>query len=109
MSAALSKELREKHSARSMPIRKDDEVKVVRGTYKGREGKVIQVYRKKYVIHIIYEHVQRERANGAQVFVGIHPSKFVITKLKVDKDRNNLLKRKADGLQASKNQTAMTA
>ena len=27
---------------RSMPVRKDDEVSVVRGTYKGREGKVIQ-------------------------------------------------------------------
>jgi len=28
---------------RSVPIRKDDEVSVVRGTYKGREGKVVQV------------------------------------------------------------------
>lgn len=30
---------------RSVPIRKDDEVSVVRGTYKGREGKVVQVRR----------------------------------------------------------------
>ena len=37
---------------RSMPIRKDDEVSVSRGTFKGREGKVVQVYRKKWVIHI---------------------------------------------------------
>jgi len=29
--------------ARSMPIRKDDEVLIVRGKYKGREGKVTQV------------------------------------------------------------------
>ena len=43
MSSALSKELREKHSARSLPIRKDDEVLVVRGKYKGREGKIVQV------------------------------------------------------------------
>ena len=107
MSAAVSKELREKHRIRSMPIRRDDEVKVVRGTYKGREGKVVQVYRKKYVIHI--ERVQRERSNGAQVFVGIHPSKVVITKLKIDKDRNGLIKRKADGFQTSKNKTAMSA
>lgn len=107
MSAPISKELREKHSVRSMPIRKDDEVKVVRGTYKGREGKVLQVYRKKYVIHI--ERVQRERSNGAQVFVGIHPSKVVITKLKIDNDRNALLKRKADGLKSSKNQATKTA
>jgi large subunit ribosomal protein L26e len=32
-----------------MPIRKDDEVQVVRGHYKGQQvGKVVQVYRKKF-------------------------------------------------------------
>jgi large subunit ribosomal protein L26e len=46
-----------------MPVRKDDEVSVVRGTYKGREGKVIQCYRKKWVIHI--ERITREKASGA--------------------------------------------
>ena len=34
MSAPLSSELRAKHSVRSIPVRKDDEVQVVRGTYK---------------------------------------------------------------------------
>jgi hypothetical protein len=43
MSSPLSKDLRAKHTARSMPIRKDDEVLIVRGKYKGREGKVTQV------------------------------------------------------------------
>ena len=47
-----------------MPIRKDDEVAVVRGTYKGREGKVVAVYRKKWVIHI--ERITREKVNGEQ-------------------------------------------
>jgi hypothetical protein len=47
---------------RSLPIRKDDEVQVVRGTYKNRDGKVTQVYRKKYVIHI--ERITREKNNG---------------------------------------------
>ena len=51
MSSPLSKELRQKYNVRSMPIRKDDEVQVVRGHYKGQQiGKVVQVYRKKYVI-----------------------------------------------------------
>lgn len=68
-----------------MPIRKDDEVQVVRGNYKGREGKVVQVYRKKWVIHI--ERITREKVNGATVNVGVDPSKVVITKLKIDKDR----------------------
>lgn len=102
MSSPLSKELRQKYNVRSMPIRKDDEVQVlfgkswkfiyknakcnpikhdlpcdeqvVRGHYKGQQiGKVVQVYRKKYVIYI--ERVQREKANGTTVHVGIHPSK----------------------------------
>merc|ERR1712079_741418 len=78
-SSSLSKDLRQKHNVRSMPIRKDDEVQVVRGHYKGQGGKVVQVYRKKFVIHI-------ER---------IHPAKVTIQKLKMDKDRKRILERKA--------------
>lgn len=101
MSAPLSKELRQKYNVRSMPIRKDDEVQVtlrspdtffsvgnrnfslinfmqvVRGHYKGQQvGKVIQVYRKKFVIYI--ERIQREKANSATVYVGIDPSKVIL-------------------------------
>lgn len=43
MSSPLSKELRGEHGVRSIPVRKDDEVLIVRGKYKGREGKVTQV------------------------------------------------------------------
>ena len=38
MSAPLSKDLRAKHNVRSMPIRKDDEVLVTRGHYKGQNA-----------------------------------------------------------------------
>merc|ERR1711943_97577 len=92
MSAHLNKELIQKYHVKSMPIRKDDEVIVVRGINRGREGKVIQVYRKKYVIHI--ERVTREKSNGSTVNVGIHPSNVMITKLKLDKDRRSILERK---------------
>merc|ERR1712058_76437 len=96
MSAPLSKELRTKYGVRSMPIRKDDEVQVVRGHYKGQQvGKVVQCYRSKFRIYI--ERIQREKANGATVNVGIHPSKAVIVKLKMDKDRKNILDRRAKG------------
>ncbi|KAJ8544856.1 hypothetical protein K7X08_017439 [Anisodus acutangulus] len=95
MSAPLNSELRSKYSVRSMPVRKDDDVQVVRGTYKGREGKVVQVYRKKWVIHI--ERITREKVNGSTVNVGIHPSKVVVTKLRLDKDRKSLIDRKAKG------------
>merc|ERR1712118_162149 len=92
MSAHLDKTLSNKYHVKSMPIRKDDEVIVVRGSHRGREGKVVQVYRKKYVIHI--ERVTREKSNGSTVNVGIHPSNVVITKLKLDKDRRSILERK---------------
>merc|ERR1711967_213844 len=92
MSAHLNKDLSSKYHVKSMPIRKDDEVIVVRGSHRGREGKVIQVYREKYVIHI--ERVTREKSNGSTVNVGIHPSNVMITKLKLDKDRRSILDRK---------------
>ncbi|CZS96503.1 hypothetical protein WAI453_009997 [Rhynchosporium graminicola] len=91
MSAPLSKELREKYNVRSIPIRKDDEVTIVRGSNKGREGKITSVYRLKYIVHI--ERVVREKSSGQSVPLGIHPSKVVITKLKLDKDRESILER----------------
>jgi len=91
MSAPLSKELREKYNVRSIPIRKDDEVTVVRGSNKGREGKITSVYRLKYIVHI--ERVVKEKSSGQSVPIGVHPSKVVITKLKLDKDRESILER----------------
>ncbi|KAN0063919.1 60S ribosomal protein L26A [Thecaphora frezii] len=93
MSSALSKELRSEHGIKSIPVRKDDEVLIVRGSSKGSEGKVTQVYRKKWVIHV--ERVHREKTNGATVPIPVHPSNVVITKLKIDKDRKNIIARKS--------------
>jgi len=92
MSSSLSKELRNKYHTRTLPVRKDDEVRIVRGKYKGRDGKVTQVYRKKWVIHV--DRVQRDKANGSSVPIGVHPSNVVITTIKLDKDRRAILDRK---------------
>lgn len=89
---------------RSIPIRKDDEVTIVRGSNKGREGKVTSVYRLKYVIHI--ERVTREKSNGQSVPIGVHPSKVVINKLKLDKDRENILQRVSKGRESTKERRA---
>lgn len=93
MSSALSKELRQKYLVRSMPIRKDDEVLIASGKFKGREGKITAVYRKKFVVNI--ERISREKVQGATVPIGIHPSNLVITKLHLDKDRLAKLASKA--------------
>ncbi|CAF3240649.1 unnamed protein product [Rotaria socialis] len=84
MSAPLNKELRRRYNVRSIPLRKDDEVAITRGHFKGQpSGKVTQVYRKKFVVHI--ERITREKANG----------NVQITKLKLDRDRRRILERRA--------------
>ncbi|KAB0345294.1 hypothetical protein FD754_022220 [Muntiacus muntjak] len=88
-------------SALSKGLRQDDEVQVVRGHHKGQQiGKVVQVYGKKYGIYI--ERAQREKADGTAVHVGIHPSKVVITRLTLDKDRKKILQHKAKSHQVGK-------
>lgn len=62
MSSHLSKELRTKYEVRSIPTRKGDTVKIMRGHFKGREGKVTAVYRKRWALHI--EKIVREKTNG---------------------------------------------
>ena len=105
MSCSLSKELQQKYNVRSMPVRKDDEVMVVRGIYKNREGKVTACYRRKYVIHV--ERMTRDKVNSAQVNVGVQPSNCIITKLKLDKDRKTILERKDRKKSAAPPSTAM--
>jgi large subunit ribosomal protein L26e len=80
---------------------------ITRGTNKGREGKVTSVYRLKYVIHI--ERVSREKSNGSSTPLGIAPSKVVITKLKLDKDRETILERINSGRKASKKSHEISA
>nr|XP_019606889.1 PREDICTED: 60S ribosomal protein L26-like [Rhinolophus sinicus] len=93
-SMSSSKELRQKYNVRSMPIRKDDKIQVVRGHYEGQQiGKVAQGYRKKYVTYI--EPVRWKKANGTTVQGGIHPSKVVITRPKLDENHKKNLKWKA--------------
>ncbi|CRG86007.1 60S ribosomal protein L26-1 [Talaromyces islandicus] len=104
MSAPLSKELREKYNVRSIPIRKDDEVTIVRGSNKGREGKITSVYRLKWAVHV--ERVVREKTNGQSVPIPIAPSNVVISKLKLDKDREDILARVAKGREAVQSKSA---
>lgn len=85
MSSTLSKTLRAKYGVRALPIRKDDEVVILRGTRKGSKGKVIQVHRKKWAIHI--DKITKNKANGAPYQLPIHPSNVAITKIKEGKDR----------------------
>ncbi|KAJ3333638.1 hypothetical protein HDU76_005867, partial [Blyttiomyces sp. JEL0837] len=77
---------------RSLPVRKDDEVEVVRGTHAGHKGKIVSVYRRKWVIHV--DKLVKDKANNTSAPLGVDPSKVKIISLKLDKDRLNLLERK---------------
>ena len=92
MSAQLSKDLSAKWLCRSIPVRHGDTVKIVRGPLKGREGKVTEVYRRKWCIHI--EKLMKEKTNGQQAKIPIHTSNVQVTNMRLDKDRKALLGRK---------------
>lgn len=94
MCAAVSKQICKEYGVPrlSIPIRKEDTVKVVRGKYKTEQAnKVTNVNRKKY--RLLIEGINRDKANGSQVKVPIHYSNVVITKLKLDAFRKTLIKR----------------
>ncbi|MBS7654390.1 MAG: 50S ribosomal protein L24 [Candidatus Bathyarchaeia archaeon] len=93
LSAHLSSELRNSYNTRSLPIRRGDAVRILRGDYKGVEGKVLRVDRKKYRIFI--EGITRQKSDGTTVLVPIHPSKVKIIRLNLDdKNRKRILERK---------------
>ena len=96
MSCHLSKELQNKYSARSLPVRKGDTVTVKCGSVengiKGKVGKVLTVYRRRWCIHV--EKVVTTKKNGSTVQVPVNASNCEITQLKLDKSRKALLARK---------------
>lgn len=93
ISAHLSKELREKYKTRSMPLRKGDEVEVMRGEFKKRKGKVLRIDTKKYKVYI--EGITRKKTDGTERLVPFHPSNLKIINLNLeDKRRVKILERK---------------
>jgi large subunit ribosomal protein L24 len=94
MSAHLSSELQASHNTRSLPVITGDNVRVYRGDYKGFEGRVTSVDRKGYGVFV--DGINREKADGTQIPVPIHPSKLEIMRLNLnDKWRKRILERKS--------------
>ena len=83
--AKLVEDLRKQYGIKRITIRKGDTVKVVRGDFVGREGKVIEVDTKKGRIAI--EGLTRKKADGTPVYVWIHASKVMISKLDLSDPR----------------------
>ena len=93
MAAHLSKELGTKYKTRSFPLRKGDEVELMRGKFKGKKGKVSSVDYKNYKIYV--EGVSRKRTAGTETQIAIHPSKVRIFNLDLaDKKRLKSMERR---------------
>jgi len=76
MGATLDKELRKKYGMRNIETRKGDEVKVMRGKFKGKQGKVGSVDIKNTRLQI--DGVQRSKAGGEKLITWFHPSNVKI-------------------------------
>jgi large subunit ribosomal protein L24 len=95
ISAHVSKELKEKlkTAARSIPMRKGDRVKVMRGSHKGKTGKVSEISLARSVVFI--EGIMARKAKGGEVPVPFHPSNLLILEADFsDKERKAMLSRK---------------
>ena len=76
LAAHLSRELRNQLKRRSLPVRKGDEVRIMRGKFKGISGKISRVDLKKLKVYI--ENVKRKKVSGEEVHVPINPSKLLL-------------------------------
>jgi len=92
LGAPLSAELRGKYGCRTLPVRKGDKVKIMRGDFAGHEGDVTEVDLKRYRVFVTG--AAAAKADGTQVNKPIHPSNVMITKLKSDKERDKVLERR---------------
>lgn len=82
MGATLSDSLRQQYGRRGARVIKGDSVRVMRGEYKGVEGKVDRVNVKFGTL--IIEGIQHEKVKGGQVKVPIHASNVMITSARTD-------------------------
>mgnify|MGYP001626198533 CR=1 FL=1 len=95
--APLSDELRRELGVKRLRVRTNDTVLIVRGSFKGHEGRVVKVDVKKGRIYV--EGVTRVRSDGREVHIPIHPSKVVITKLDLsDELRKRIIERRKAGV-----------
>ncbi len=74
--AHLSRELREKFRKRSLPVKKGDRVRIMKGKFAGLSGKVVEVDLGRDVIRV--EGAVAKKQGGKEVFVPIKPSTTLI-------------------------------
>lgn len=79
VSINLSKELRKKVGKRNLPAKKGDKVKVFKGKFKGKTGKILIVNLK--TSRIVVEELQVKKMDGSKASVKMRPSNLQIIEL----------------------------
>jgi len=93
MKSHLSKELRTKYKKRSAILRKGDNVKIIRGQFKGKTGKVDLKSIKKGFVYV--NGIEVIKKDGSKVNYPLNPSNMIITELNLDdKKRIESIERK---------------
>lgn len=78
----LSKELRKSQGRRNIPVKKGDTVKIMKGKFKGKQGKVTEVKLKLSKISI--EGIQVKKQDNSKVNVKLQPSNLQIIELNLE-------------------------
>lgn len=86
--ANLSKELRKKYGKRNIPLKKDDVVKIMRGKFKGKKGKIVKISLKQSKIEV--EGIQTKKMDGSKINVPLRPSNLQIVELNTNDSRRKL-------------------
>ena len=82
MGSALSKDLQKKYGKKSARVVEGDSVTILRGEFKGVDGKVSKISTQKSSVAI--DGVKKEKTKGDKFDVYIHTSNLVITSLNND-------------------------
>ncbi len=82
LGSALSKDLRKKYGKRSVRVVEGDSVTILRGEFKGVDGKVSNISLEKSSVAI--EGVKKEKTKGDKFDVYIHTSNLVVTSLNTE-------------------------
>ena len=82
VSSPLSKELQKKYSKRSVRVVEGDSIKIIRGEFKGVDGKIADISVQKSSIAL--EGVKKEKTKGEKFDVYVHSSNVIVTGLNSD-------------------------
>ena len=78
----LSKDLRKKYGKRNVPLRKDDDVRIKKGEFKGKSGKIETINKTKLKVSIV--NITRTKKDGSKVVVWFDPSNLQIKELNLE-------------------------